>query len=68
VISPTLFTIMINDIFGSIPAGMGRSLFADDRALWKRESNIDHIVKKLQEGIDHGEKSGLLNFQWRKVK
>ena len=27
VISPTLFTIMINDIFDSIPAGMGRSLF-----------------------------------------
>ena len=29
-ISPTLFTIMINDVFENIPIGMGRSLFADD--------------------------------------
>ena len=46
---------MIND---SIPAGMGRSLFADDGALWKRGGNIDHIVRKLQEGIDQVEKWG----------
>jgi len=58
VTSPTLFTIMIKDIFDSIPAGMGRSLFADDGALWKRGGNIDHIVKKLQEGIDQVEKWG----------
>ena len=30
VISLTLFTIMINDIFDNIPTGMGRTLFADD--------------------------------------
>ena len=58
VISPTLFTIMINDIFENIPIGMGRSLFADDGALWKKGGNIDHLVKKLQEGIDQVEKWG----------
>ena len=48
VISPTLFSVMINR---GIPAGMGRSLFADDGALWSRGRNVEHIVKKLQEGI-----------------
>ena len=31
-VSPTIFSL-INDIFENIPAGMERSLFADDRAL-----------------------------------
>ena len=52
VISPTLFTIMIYDIFENIPTGMERSLFADDGAIWKKGGNTDHLVKKLQEGID----------------
>lgn len=30
VISPLLFIIMINDIFGEIPEDIGKSLFADD--------------------------------------
>lgn len=37
VISPTLFSIMINDIFKNVPNDMNRSLFADDGALWKRD-------------------------------
>lgn len=40
---------MIKDIFASIPMGMGRSLFADVGALWKRERNVDHIFKKRVE-------------------
>lgn len=42
VISPTLFSVIINDIFENIQIRFGRSLFADDGALWKRGANIDH--------------------------
>ena len=52
VISPTLFLLMINDIFEGIEGGMGRSLFADDGALWKRGRNVEYVARKLQEGID----------------
>lgn len=33
VISPILFSIMINDIYLELPVDMGRSLFADDGAI-----------------------------------
>ncbi len=54
VISPTSFSVMINDIFESLSSGMGKSLFADDGAMWKRGGNIEHEVKKLQEGMSQG--------------
>ena len=47
---------MINN--RGIPAGMGRSLFTDDGALWSRGRNVEHIVKKLQEGIKQVERWG----------
>lgn len=34
------FLVMIDDIFTNIPDGIGRSLFADDKALWKRGPNF----------------------------
>ena len=34
VCSPLLFSIMINDIFSEVDASLGRSLYADDGALW----------------------------------
>lgn len=55
VISPILFLIIIHDIFSNVPVDMGRSLFADDRVLWKRGRNLNHIVKKSQEGINQVE-------------
>ena len=58
VVSPTLFTIAINNIFGNISMDMGRSPFADDEALWKRGRNIEHINEKMQEGINQVEKWG----------
>ena len=36
VISPVLFNIMINDIFGEVEGAFGLFLFADDGAIWKR--------------------------------
>ena len=35
---------------------MGRSLFADDGAFWKRGRNINHIKGKIQEAIEVVEK------------
>lgn len=49
IISPLLFSIMINDVFDEIENGIRRSLFADDGAIWVRGRNLDFIVKKIQE-------------------
>lgn len=47
VISPILFSSMINDIYKSVDSTIGNSLFVDDGALWKRGRNISHVVKSL---------------------
>ncbi len=52
VVSPLLFIIMINDIFLKVPADIGRSLFADDGALWKRGRNMEYVVRKVQGALD----------------
>ena len=51
IISPLLFSTMINDVFEDIGNGMGRSLFADDGAMWVRGRNLDFIMKKMQGAI-----------------
>ncbi|MGL5623358.1 reverse transcriptase domain-containing protein [Cetobacterium sp.] len=37
--SPILFNLLINDIYYTVDNGIGRSLYADDGALWKRGRN-----------------------------
>ena len=37
---------------------MGRSLLEDDGALWKKLRNLDHVVKKQQDGINQVEMWG----------
>lgn len=44
------FSVMRTDIFSDIADVMGRSLFADDGALW-RKGNCQCVVKRIQEGI-----------------
>ena len=51
VISPLLFSIMINDIYTQVGSDIGKSLFADDGAIWKRGRNVNYIVGKIQEAI-----------------
>lgn len=51
IISPLLFSLMINEVFNEVENGVGLSLFADDGAMWKRGRNVKFIVKKLQEAI-----------------
>lgn len=51
VIGPLLFSIMINDVYRQIGSDIGKSLFADDGAIWKRGRNINYVVGKVQEAI-----------------
>ncbi len=43
---------MINDVFGTDPEDLGKALFADDGALWKRGRNMGYLTRKMQEAID----------------
>lgn len=52
VISRLIFSIIINDIFSEINPDIGRSLFADNGALWKRERTLVHINERIQETIN----------------
>lgn len=52
VCSPVLFNIMINDVFNNLKGDIGRALFADDGAIWKRGRNIICVSKKLQESVE----------------
>lgn len=54
--SPILFNLMINDIFNSVDTGIGRSLYADDGAFWKRGRNIAFVKKKVQDAVYEVEK------------
>lgn len=51
VISPLLFSIVIDDVCENVGQNIGRSLFADDGALWKRGRNVEYVVKQMQETI-----------------
>lgn len=48
IISPLLFSLMINDFYADIAKQMGVSLFVDDGGIWKRGRNVDFIVQKMQ--------------------
>lgn len=52
IISPLLFSIMINDIFKEVENFVDVALFADDGALWKRGRNVDFVVSKIQQAVD----------------
>lgn len=56
VCSPLLFNIMINDIFSQIEQSIGKSLYADDGALWIRGRNVSFVQKKIQNAIFEVEK------------
>lgn len=45
VITPLLFLIIINNLFHQVPEDLGKSVIADDTAIWK----IQHVANKLQE-------------------
>lgn len=48
VVSPTLFTIMINDFFTNCPPDIHHSLYADDGAMWVSKQSIEAATSTLQ--------------------
>lgn len=52
IISPLLFSVMINDIFKNVERNIGVALFADDGAMWKRGRNVYYSVSKMQQAVD----------------
>jgi len=67
--SPILFNLMISDIFNNIEIGIGRSLFADDGALWKRGRNLMFVENKMQKAVKEVEKwANSWGFQFSVVK
>lgn len=51
VISPVLFNVIVNDMFGEVVVGFGRSLFADDGAIWKRGRNVNYVMGQMQQAL-----------------
>ena len=52
VMSPTLFTILINDIFKELPSNIQHSLFADDGAIWSVTDNLSEALENIQEALN----------------
>ena len=51
---------MINDVYPQVPLDIGRLLFTDDGASWKRGRHVPYIVRKVQEAIDEVERWALM--------
>ena len=51
-LSPTLFNIMKNDLFDTVPPSIEYSLFADDCAIWCVDSDSQHFIHRLQQALD----------------
>lgn len=51
VLSPTLFTIFINDIFDALPRTISTSLYAEDGALWASSNTLASALSVLQEAL-----------------
>lgn len=56
VYSLLLLNIMINDIFSQFEQSVGKSLCADNGALWIRGHNLSYVNKKMQAAIVEMEK------------
>ena len=53
VISPTLFTIFIDDIADQLSTHIPRALHADDLAIWTKAEQITTAAVRMQEGLNH---------------
>ena len=51
VLSPTLFTVFINDIFADVPSSVRTSLYADDGALWVSAPSLLDVVDLMQQAL-----------------
>lgn len=53
VISPTLFSLVINDVFSDCPANVKYSLYADDGAFWLKTKNLQQGLNTAQQVLDN---------------
>ena len=60
-LGPTLFIFYINDVFAHIDNDINIMMFADDCVLYKSDINLDHILVRLQSGLDNYIKWGKEN-------
>lgn len=51
IVSPVLFSIMINKVFSRVDRSISVTLYADDIIMWKKGRNVEYIVRKMQEAI-----------------
>ena len=51
-LSPTLFNVMINDLFDTAPPNIEYSLYADDCAIWCIDNDSQHSIPRLQQALD----------------
>lgn len=51
-----MFNIIINDIFSQVGQGIGKSLYADDGAMWKRGRNVKFVEKSMHRAVEEVEK------------
>lgn len=49
--SPLLLLILI-DVLKNKENSSGAALFADDGAMWKKGSNVEHIVNRMQQASE----------------
>ena len=52
-LSPTLFSVFVNDIQSTIPKGVKAALYADDLALWATEEHVGTAKVRLQEALNN---------------
>lgn len=50
-----LFNIIINNVFKQIKEDIGRSLYVDNGAIWKRGHNIKHVTKVIHTAVNEVE-------------
>ena len=56
VLSRTLFTIFINDVFMQTPSEVSYSLYADDCAVWVSDKGLQSAIHKMQNMLNLVEK------------
>ena len=53
VLSPTLFSVLINSIFQNNPPTVENSLYADDGAIWTVSADLRTAIESIQTALNH---------------
>ena len=47
-----MFALMINDALTGVGSGIGVSLYADHRAMWRKGRNVALVMRRIQELVN----------------